>query len=127
MGKTMTMRMTKSLYVYNHNNVPRVIGIAKVIFFDKNGIRHETYGRVGQRSDNGRISKPKYTYDDWMDAQDELDRYADKMGLCWLKNNRSIPQIVFDDYTKDIRGCLFEGKLKQIDTSWRTRWKIITK
>ena len=121
------MRMTKSLYVYNHNNVPRVIGIAKVIFFDKNGIRHETYGRVGQRSDNGRISKPKYTYDDWMDAQDELDRYADKMGLCWLKNNRSIPQIVFDDYTKDIRGCLFEGKLKQIDTSWRTRWKIITK
>ena len=127
MGKTMTMRMTKSLYVYNHNNVPRVIGIAKVIFFDKNGIRHETYGRVGQRSDNGRISKPKYTYDDWMDAQNELDRYADKMGLCWLKNNRSIPQIVFDDYTKDIRGCLFEGKLKQIDTSWRTRWKIITK
>ena len=127
MGKTMTMRMTKSLYVYNHNNVPRVIGIAKVIFFDKHGIRHETYGRVGQRSDNGRISKPKYTYDDWMDAQDELDRYADKMGLCWLKNNRSIPQIVFDDYTKDIRGCLFEGKLKQIDTSWRTRWKIITK
>lgn len=127
MGKTMTMRMTKSLYVYNHNNVPRAIGIAKVIFFDKNGIRHETYGRVGQRSDNGRISKPKYTYDDWMDAQDELDRYADKMGLCWLKNNRSIPQIVFDDYTKDIRGCLFEGKLKQIDTSWRTRWKIITK
>ena len=127
MGKTMTMRMTKSLYVYNHNNVPRVIGIAKVIFFDKNGIRHETYGRVGQRSDNGRISKPKYTYDDWMEAQDELDRYADKMGLCWLKNNRSIPQIVFDDYTKDIRGCLFEGKLKQIDTSWRTRWKIITK
>ena len=127
MGKTMTMRMTKSLYVYNHNNVPRVIGIAKVMFFDKNGIRHETYGRVGQRSDNGRISKPKYTYDDWMDAQDELDRYADKMGLCWLKNNRSIPQIVFDDYTKDIRGCLFEGKLKQIDTSWRTRWKIITK
>ena len=125
MGKT--MRMTKSLYVYNHNNVPRVIGIAKVIFFDKNGIRHETYGRAGQRSDNGRISKPKYTYDDWMDAQDELDRYADKMGLCWLKNNRSIPQIVFDDYTKDIRGCLFEGKLKQIDTSWRTRWKIITK
>lgn len=127
MGKTMTMRMTKSLYVYNHNNVPRVIGIAKVIFLDKNGIRHETYGRVGQRSDNGRISKPKYTYDDWMDAQDELDRYADKMGLCWLKNNRSVPQIVFDDYTKDIRGCLFEGKLKQIDTSWRTRWKIITK
>ena len=123
----MKMRMTKSLYVALDGSAPRVIGIAKVIFFDKNGIRHETYGRVGQRSDNGRISKPKYTYDDWMDAQDELDRYADKMGLCWLKNNRSIPQIVFDDYTKDIRGCLFEGKLKQIDTSWRTRWKIITK
>ena len=123
----MKMRMTKSLYVALDGSAPRVIGIAKVIFFDKNGIRHETYGRGGQRSDNGGISKPKYTYDDWMDAQDELDRYADKMGLCWLKNNRSIPQIVFDDYTKDIRGCLFEGKLKQIDTSWRTRWKIITK
>ena len=125
MGKI--MRMTKSLYVYNHNNNPRVIGIAKVISFDKNGVLHETYGRVGQRSDNGKISKPKHIYDDWMTAQDELDQYADKNGLCWLKNNRTLPQIIFNDYTKEVRGCLFEGKLKMIDTSWRTRWKIITK
>lgn len=122
-----TMRMTKSLYVSIHSNIPRVIGVAKIISFDKNGIRHETYGRVGQRSDNGRISKPKYTYDDWMTAQDELDQYADKMGLCWLKNNRALPQIVFDDYTKDTRGCLFKGELKKIHTPWRTRWKIIAK
>ena len=121
------MRMTKSLYVALGGSAPRVVGIARVIFFDKNGIRHETYGRVGQRSDNGRISKPKYIYDDWMEAQDELDRYADSKSLCWLKNNRSIPCIIFDDYTKEVRGCLFQGQLKQVNTSWRTRWKIITK
>ena len=122
-----TMRMTKSLYVYNHNNVPRVIGIARIIIFDKNGIRHEVYGRVGQRSDNGRISKPKRIYYDWTTAQDELDQYADKNGLCWLKNNRTLPQIIFNDYTKEVRGRLFEGELKRIDTSWRIRWKIITR
>ena len=121
------MRMTKSLYVALDSSAPRVIGIAKVIFFDKNGIRHEAYGRVGQRSDYGKISKPKYIYDDWMEAQDELDRYADSKSLCWVKNNRSIPYIVFDDYTKEVRGCLFQGQLKQVNTSWRTRWKIITK
>ena len=122
-----TMRLTKSLYVSFRSKSLRVIGIARIIIFDKDGIRHECYGRVGQRSDNGRISKPKCTYDDWMTAQDELDQYADKYGLCWLKNNRPLPQIVFDDYTKEVRGCLFEGELKRIDTSWRTRWKIITK
>ena len=123
----MKMRMTKSLYVSLYGSAPRVVGIARVIFFDKNGIRHETYGRVGQRSDDGKISKPKYIYDDWMEAQDELDRYADSKSLCWVKNNRSIPYIVFDDYTKEVRGCLFQGQLKQVNTSWRTRWKIITK
>ena len=121
------MRMTKSLYVALGGSAPRVVGIARVIFFDKNGIRHETYGRVGQRSDDGKISKPKYIYDDWMEAQDELDRYADSKSLCWVKNNRSIPCIVFDDYTKEVRDCLFQGQLKQVNTSWRTRWKIITK
>ena len=123
----MKMRMTKSLYVALGGSAPRVVGIARVIFFDKNGIRHETYGRVGQCSDDGKISKPKYIYDDWMEAQDELDRYADSKSLCWVKNNRSIPYIVFDDYTKEVRGCLFQGQLKQVNTSWRTRWKIITK
>lgn len=123
----MKMRMTKSLYVALGGSAPRVVGIARVIFFDKDGNSREVYGRVGQRSDDGKISKPKYIYDDWMEAQDELDRYADSKSLCWVKNNRSIPCIVFDDYTKEVRGCLFQGQLKQISTSWRTRWKIITK
>lgn len=123
----MKMRMTKSLYVALGGSAPRVVGIARVIFFDKDGNSREVYGRVGQRSDDGKISKPKYIYDDWMEAQDELDRYADSKSLCWVKNNRSIPCIVFDDYTKEVRGCLFQGQLKQINTSWRTRWKIITK
>ena len=123
----MKMRMTKSLYVALGGSAPRVVGIARVVFFDKDGNSHEAYGRVGQRSDDGKISKPKYIYDDWMEAQDELDRYADSKSLCWVKNNRSIPYIVFDDYTKEVRGCLFQGQLKQVNTSWRTRWKIITK
>ena len=123
----MKMRMTKSLYVALGGSSPRVVGIARVVFFDKDGNSHEVYGRVGQRSDDGKISKPKYTYDDWMEAQDELDRYADSKSLCWLKNNRSIPCIIFDDYTKEVRGCLFQGQLKQVNTSWRTRWKIIMK
>ena len=123
----MKMRMTKSLYVALGGSSPRVVGIARVVFFDKDGNSHEVYGRVGQRSDDGKISKPKYIYDDWMEAQDELDQYADSKGLCWVKNNRSIPYIVFDDYTKEVRGCLFQGQLKQVNTSWRTRWKIITK
>ena len=123
----MKMRMTKSLYVALGGSAPRVVGIARVVFFDKDGNSHEVYGRVGQRSDDGKISKPKYIYDDWMEAQDELDRYADSKSVCWLKNNRSIPWIIFDDYTKDVRGCLFQGQLKQVNTSWRTRWKIITK
>lgn len=123
----MKMRMTKSLYVALGGSSPRVVGIARVVFFDKDGNSHEVYGRVGQRSDDGKISKPKYIYDDWMEAQDELDRYADSKSLCWLKNNRSIPCIIFDDYTKDVRGCLFQGQLKQVNTSWRTRWKIIMK
>ena len=123
----MKMRMTKSLYVALGGSAPRVVGIARVVFFDKDGNSHEVYGRVGQRSDDGKISKPKYIYDDWMEAQDELDRYADSKSLCWLKNNRSIPYIAFDDYTKEVRGCLFQGQLKQVNTSWRTRWKIITK
>lgn len=123
----MKMRMTKSLYVALDGSAPRVVGIARVIFFDKDGNSREVYGRVGQRSDDGKISKPKYIYDDWMEAQDELDRYAGSKSLCWVKNNRSIPCIVFDDYTKEVRGCLFQGQLKQINTSWRTRWKIITK
>ena len=123
----MKMRMTKSLYVALGGSALRVVGIARVVFFDKDGNSHEVYGRVGQRSDDGKISKPKYIYDDWMEAQDELDRYADSKSLCWLKNNRSIPYIVFDDYTKEVRGCLFQGQLKQVNTSWRTRWKIITK
>ena len=121
------MRMTKSLYVALGGSSPRVVGIARVVFFDKDGNSHEVYGRVGQHSDDGKISKPKYIYDDWMEAQDELDRYADSKSLCWLKNNRSIPCIIFDDYTKEVRGCLFQGQLKQVNTSWRTRWKIITK
>ena len=123
----MKMRMTKSLYVALGGSSPRVVGIARVVFFDKDGNSHEVYGRVGQRSDDGKISKPKYIYDDWMEAQDELDQYADSKSLCWLKNNRSIPCIIFDDYTKEVRGCLFQGQLKQVNTSWRTRWKIITK
>lgn len=123
----MKMRMTKSLYVALGGSAPKVVGIARVVIFDKYGNSHEAYGRVGQRSDNGKISKPKYIYDDWMEAQDELDRYADSRSLCWLKNNRSIPCIIFDDYTKEVRGCLFQGQLKQIDTSLRARWKIITK
>ena len=123
----MKMRMTKSLYVALGGSAPRVVGIARVVFFDKDGNSREVYGRVGQRSDDGKISKPKYIYDDWMEAQDELDRYADSKSLCWVKNNRSIPCIIFDDYTKDVRGCLFQGQLKQVNTSWRTRWKIITK
>ena len=123
----MKMRMTKSLYVALGGSAPRVVGIARVVFFDKDGNSCEAYGRVGQRSDDGKISKPKYIYDDWMEAQDELDRYADSKSLCWVKNNRSIPYIVFDDYTKEVRGCLFQGQLKQVNTSWRTRWKIITK
>ena len=123
----MKMRMTKSLYVALGGSAPRVVGIARVVFFDKDGNSHEVYGRVGQRSDDGKISKPKYIYDDWMEAQDELDRYADSRSLCWLKNNRSIPCIIFDDYTKEVRGCLFQGQLKQINTSLRARWKIITK
>ena len=123
----MKMRMTKSLYVALGGSAPRVVGIARVVFFDKAGNSREAYGRVGQRSDDGEISKPKYIYDDWMEAQDELDRYADSKSLCWVKNNRSIPCIVFDDYTKEVRGCLFQGQLKQVNTSWRTRWKIITK
>lgn len=123
----MKMRMTKSLYVALGGSAPRVVGIARVVFFDKDGNSREVYGRVGQRSDDGKISKPKYIYDDWMEAQDELDRYADSKSLCWVKNNRSIPCIVFDDYTKEVRGCLFQGQLKQVNTSWRTRWKIITK
>ena len=123
----MKMRMTKSLYVALGGSSPRVVGIARVVFFDKDGNSHEVYGRVGQRSDDGKISKPKYIYDDWMEAQDELDRYADSRSLCWLKNNRSIPCIIFDDYTKEVRGCLFQGQLKQINTSLRARWKIITK
>ena len=123
----MKMRMTKSLYVALGGSAPRVVGIARVVFFDKDGNSREAYGRVGQRSDDGKISKPKYIYDDWMDAQDELDRYADSKSLCWVKNNRSIPCIIFDDYTKEVRGCLFQGQLKQVNTSWRTRWKIITK
>ena len=123
----MKMRMTKSLYVALGGSAPRVVGIARVVFFDKDGNSREVYGRVGQRSDDGKISKPKYIYDDWMEAQDELDRYADSKSLCWLKNNRSIPCIIFDDYTKDVRGCLFQGQLKQVNTSWRTRWKIIMK
>ena len=121
------MRMTKSLYVALGGSAPKVVGIARVVIFDKYGNSHEAYGRVGQRSDNGKINKPKYIYDDWMEAQDELDRYADSRGLCWLKNNRSIPCIIFDDYTKEVRGCLFQGQLKQINTSLRARWKIITK
>ena len=123
----MKMRMTKSLYVALGGSAPRVVGIARVVFFDKDGNSREVYGRVGQRSDDGKISKPKYIYDDWMEAQDELDRYADSKSLCWLKNNRSIPCIIFDDYTKEVRGCLFQGQLKQVNTSWRTRWKIIMK
>ena len=123
----MKMRMTKSLYVALGGSAPRVVGIARVVFFDKDGNSREVYGRVGQRSDDGKISKPKYIYDDWMEAQDELDRYADSKSLCWVKNNRSIPYIVFDDYTKEVRGCLFQGQLKQVNTSWRTRWKIIMK
>ena len=123
----MKMRMTKSLYVALGGSAPRVVGIARVVFFDKDGNSREVYGRVGQRSDDGKISKPKYIYDDWMEAQDELDQYADSKSLCWLKNNRSIPCIIFDDYTKEVRGCLFQGQLKQVNTSWRTRWKIITK
>ena len=123
----MKMRMTKSLYVALGGSAPKVVGIARVVFFDKYGNSHEAYGRVGQRSDNGKINKPKYIYDDWMEAQDELDRYADSRSLCWLKNNRSIPCIIFDDYTKEVRGCLFQGQLKQINTSLRARWKIITK
>ena len=123
----MKMRMTKSLYVALGGSAPKVVGIARVVIFDKYGNSHEAYGRVGQRSDNGKISKPKYIYDDWMEAQDELDRYADSKSLCWLKNNRSIPCIIFDDYTKEVRGCLFQGQLKQVNTSWRTRWKIIMK
>ena len=123
----MKMRMTKSLYVALGGSAPRVVGIARVVFFDKDGNSREVYGRVGQRSDDGKISKPKYIYDDWMEAQDELDRYADSKSLCWVKNNRSIPCIIFDDYTKEVRGCLFQGQLKQVNTSWRTRWKIITK
>ena len=123
----MKMRMTKSLYVALGGSAPRVVGIARVVFFDKDGNSHEVYGRVGQRSDDGKISKPKYIYDDWMEAQDELDRHADSKSLCWLKNNRSIPCIIFDDYTKEVRGCLFQGQLKQINTSLRARWKIITK
>ena len=123
----MKMRMTKSLYVALGGSAPKVVGIARVVIFDKYGNSHEAYGRVGQRSDNGKINKPKYIYDDWMEAQDELDRYADSRSLCWLKNNRSIPCIIFDDYTKEVRGCLFQGQLKQVNTSWRTRWKIITK
>lgn len=121
------MRMTKSLYVALGGSAPKVVGIARVVIFDKYGNSHEAYGRVVQRSDNGKISKPKYIYDDWMEAQDELDRYADSRSLCWLKNNRSIPCIIFDDYTKEVRGCLFQGQLKQINTSLRARWKIITK
>ena len=123
----MKMRMTKSLYVALGGSAPKVVGIARVVIFDKYGNSHEAYGRVGQRSDDGKISKPKYIYDDWMEAQDELDRYADSKSLCWLKNNRSIPCIIFDDYTKEVRGCLFQGQLKQINTSLRARWKIITK
>ena len=123
----MKMRMTKSLYVALGGSAPRVVGIARVVFFDKDGNSREVYGRVGQRSDDGKISKPKYIYDDWMEAQDELDRYADSKSLCWVKNNRSIPCIIFDDYTKEVRGCLFQGQLKQINTSLRARWKIITK
>ena len=123
----MKMRMTKSLYVALGGSAPRVVGIARVVFFDKDGNSHEVYGRVGQRSDDGKISKPKYIYDDWMEAQDELDQYADSKSLCWLKNNRSIPCIIFDDYTKEVRGCLFQGQLKQVNTAWRTRWKIIMK
>ena len=123
----MKMRMTKSLYVALGGSAPRVVGIARVVFFDKDGNSREVYGRVGQRSDDGKISKPKYIYDDWMEAQDELDRYADSKSLCWVKNNRSIPCIIFDDYTKEVRGCLFQGQLKQVNTSWRTRWKIIMK
>lgn len=123
----MKMRMTKSLYVALGGSSPRVVGIARVVFFDKDGNSREVYGRVGQRSDDGKISKPKYIYDDWMEAQDELDQYADSKSLCWLKNNRSIPCIIFDDYTKEVRGCLFQGQLKQVNTSWRTRWKIIMK
>ena len=123
----MKMRMTKSLYVALGGSAPRVVGIARVVFFDKDGNNREAYGRVGQRSDDGKISKPKYIYDDWMEAQDELDRYADSKSLCWVKNNRSIPCIIFDDYTKEVRGCPFQGQLKQVNTSWRTRWKIITK
>ena len=123
----MKMRMTKSLYVALGGSAPKVVGIARVVIFDKYGNSHEAYGRVGQRSDNGKISKPKYIYDDWMEAQDELDRYADSRSLCWLKNNRSIPCIICDDYTKEVRGCLFQGQLKQINTSLRARWKIITK
>ena len=123
----MKMRMTKSLYVALGGSAPKVVGIARVVIFDKYGNSHEAYGRVGQRSENGKISKPKYIYDDWMEAQDGLDRYADSRSLCWLKNNRSIPCSIFDDYTKEVRGCLFQGQLKQINTSLRARWKIITK
>lgn len=123
----MKMRMTKSLYVALGGSAPKVVGIARVVIFDKYGNSHEAYGRVSQRSDNGKISKPKYIYDDWMEAQDELDRYADSRSLCWLKNNKSIPCIIFDDYTKEVRGCLFQGQLKQINTSLRARWKIIAK
>lgn len=119
--------MKKSLYVSIYSSAPRVIGIARVIFFDKNGKKKVAFGRVGQRTDTGRISKPKHIYDDWTVAQDELDQYADKKGMCWVKANRSMPEIVFDDYVNDLRGCLFNGQLKQINTSWRTRWKIITK
>ena len=120
--------MKKSLYVsLCGSTVPRVIGIARVIFFDKNGKKKVAFGRVGQRSDTGRISKPKHIYSDWMEAQDELDRYADQHAWCWVKANRSMPEIVFDDYVNDVRGCLFHGQLKQNAISWRTRWKIITK
>lgn len=120
--------MKKSLYVaLCGSTVPRVIGIARVTFFDKNGKKKVAFGRVGQRSDTGRISKPKHIYSDWMEAQDELDRYADQHGWCWVKANRSMPQIAFDDYTREVRGCLFHGQLKQNTISWRTRWKIITK
>ena len=119
--------MKKSLYVSIYSSAPRVIGIARVIFFDKNGKKKVAFGKVGQRTDTGRISKPKHVYDDWTVAQDELDQYADKKGMCWVKANRSMPEIVFDDYVNGGRGCLFNGQLKQVNTPWRTRWKIITK
>ena len=120
--------MKKLLYVsLCDRTTPRVIGIARAIFFDKNGKKKVAFGRVSQRSDTGSISKPKHIYSDWLEAQDELDRYADQHGWCWVKANRSMPQIVFDDYAHEVRGCLFCGQLKQNAISWRTRWKIITK